>query len=99
MLTLLAETYIAEQLAVVDPQRIHAVREAMREALALALYDDWLWAFEANQHTGAYAPDATVRPPRPGQPRPQPAGVWPPACAATPCGPARPCNASKMPAT
>ena len=59
VLTLPAETYIAEQLAVVDPQRIHAVREAMREALALALYDDWVWAFEANQHTGAYAPDAT----------------------------------------
>ena len=31
VLTLPAETYIAEQLAVADPQRIHAVREAMRE--------------------------------------------------------------------
>ncbi|NIC39672.1 DUF3458 domain-containing protein, partial [Aquabacterium sp. A08] len=30
VLTLPAETYIAEQLDVVDPQRIHAVREAMR---------------------------------------------------------------------
>ena len=31
------EAYIAEQLDVVDPQRIHAVREAMREQLATAL--------------------------------------------------------------
>ena len=34
VLTLPSETYIAEQLDVVDPQRIHAVREAMREQLA-----------------------------------------------------------------
>jgi aminopeptidase N len=32
VLTLPSETYIAEQLDVVDPQRIHAVREAMRDA-------------------------------------------------------------------
>ncbi|MCZ8092907.1 MAG: DUF3458 domain-containing protein, partial [Acidovorax sp.] len=37
VLTLPSETYIAEQLDVVDPQRIHAVREAMRTELALAL--------------------------------------------------------------
>ena len=34
VLTLPSETYIAEQLDVVDPQRIHAVREAMRAQLA-----------------------------------------------------------------
>jgi aminopeptidase N len=34
VLTLPSETYIAEQLDVVDPQRVHAVREAMREQLA-----------------------------------------------------------------
>ena len=33
VLTLPSETYIAEQLDVVDPQRIHAVREAMRDAV------------------------------------------------------------------
>jgi aminopeptidase N len=33
-LTLPSEAYIAEQLAEVDPQRVHAVREAMREQLA-----------------------------------------------------------------
>jgi len=57
VLTLPAETYIAEQLPVVDPQRIHAVREAMRLQLAQALHDDWLAAFEAHKDTGAYTPD------------------------------------------
>ena len=58
VLTLPAETYIAEQLEVVDPQRIHAVREAMRLALAVALHDDWVWAFETHQPQGGYTPDA-----------------------------------------
>jgi aminopeptidase N len=57
VLTLPSETYISEQLDVVDPQRVHAVREAMREQLALALHDDWVWAFEAHRDTGAYQPD------------------------------------------
>jgi aminopeptidase N len=57
VLTLPSETYIAEQLDVVDPQRIHAVREAMRLQLATALQADWEWAFEAHQHNGAYEPD------------------------------------------
>lgn len=57
MLTLPAETFIAEQLDVVDPQRIHAVREEMREQLATALVDDWAWAFEAHRDNGAYRPD------------------------------------------
>jgi aminopeptidase N len=57
VLTLPGETYIAEQLATVDPQRIHAVREAMRTQLALALSDDWARAYEANQDNGAYTPD------------------------------------------
>ncbi|MFN7154810.1 MAG: aminopeptidase N [Acidovorax sp.] len=57
VLTLPSETYIAEQLDVVDPQRIHAVREAMREQLALALKADWEWAWEQHQDTGGYSPD------------------------------------------
>ncbi|MEN9474165.1 MAG: hypothetical protein RIS48_885 [Pseudomonadota bacterium] len=57
VLTLPGETYIAEQLDLVDPQRIHAVREAMREQLAHALHDDWVQAFEANQDNGAFRPD------------------------------------------
>ncbi|MDO9312924.1 MAG: aminopeptidase N [Burkholderiaceae bacterium] len=57
VLTLPSETYIAEQLDVVDPQRIHAVREAMREQLANELTDDWQWAFEAHCQNGGYRPD------------------------------------------
>ncbi len=57
VLTLPSETYIAEQLDVVDPQAIHAVREAMRCALAHALHADWEWAFEAHQNAGGYSAD------------------------------------------
>ncbi|OPF62124.1 aminopeptidase N [Hydrogenophaga sp. H7] len=57
VLTLPAETYIAEQLDVVDPQRIHAVREIMREQLAQALQADWAWAYEQHKDNGAYRPD------------------------------------------
>ncbi|XAH25304.1 aminopeptidase N [Xylophilus sp. GW821-FHT01B05] len=57
VLTLPSEGYIAEQLDVVDPQRIHAVREAMRAQLATALQADWAWAWEQHQHNGAYTPD------------------------------------------
>ena len=57
VLTLPAESYIAEQLAEVDPQRVHAVREAMRLQLALALHADWQWAWEQHQTPGAYRPD------------------------------------------
>ncbi|WHZ12955.1 MAG: Membrane alanine aminopeptidase N [Burkholderiaceae bacterium] len=56
-LTLPSETYIAEQLDRVDPQRVHAVREAMREQLAVALQPDWEWAWDAHSHTGSYRPD------------------------------------------
>ncbi len=58
VLTLPSEGYVAEQLAVVDPQRIHAAREAMLLQLAQALRDDWAWAFETHQVTGAYSPVA-----------------------------------------
>ena len=57
VLTLPAESYIAEQLDEVDPQRVHAVREAMRLQLALALQSDWQWAWEQHQTLGAYRPD------------------------------------------
>ena len=51
------EAYVAEQLAVVDPQRIHAARESMRAQLAQALHADWEWAFAAHQVAGGYSPD------------------------------------------
>ncbi len=58
VLTLPSETYIAEQLEVVDPQRIHAVREAMRSTIAMALQADWAWAFDTHQNPSGYSPDA-----------------------------------------
>jgi aminopeptidase N len=57
VLTLPSETYMAEQLEVVDPQRVHAVREAMREQLAQQLFADWEWAYDAHRENGAYRPD------------------------------------------
>ena len=59
VLALPSETYISEQLDVVDPQRVHAVREAMRAQLATALYADWQHIYEDNQDTGGYSPDPT----------------------------------------
>jgi aminopeptidase N len=58
VLTLPSETYIAEQLEVVDPQLIHAVRDAMRTQLAVSLKADWESVYMANMDTGAYTPDA-----------------------------------------
>jgi len=57
VLTLPSEAYVAEQLDAVDPQRIHAAREAMKLALARALRADWEWAFETHQVNGGYSPD------------------------------------------
>jgi aminopeptidase N len=58
VLTLPSEAYVAEQLDVVDPQRIHSVRESMKLQLAKALHEDWAWAYEAHQDSGGYSPDA-----------------------------------------
>ncbi|MBC5768066.1 aminopeptidase N [Ramlibacter albus] len=57
VLTLPGETYIAEQLETVDPQRVHVVREAMKEQLAQQLFADFEQAYEQNKDTGAYRPD------------------------------------------
>ncbi|MGK6307208.1 aminopeptidase N [Variovorax sp. DT-64] len=57
VLTLPSETYIAEQLETVDPQRVHLVREAMRTQLAGGLFADWEQAYEENRETGPYSPD------------------------------------------
>jgi len=53
------ENLLAEQLDVVNPQRIHAVREVMLAQLARELRDDWAWAFDVYQVSGAYSPDPT----------------------------------------
>jgi aminopeptidase N len=55
VLALPSEKYIAEQLDVVDPQRIHLVRERFRNQQASALEADWQWAFERHQVSDAYA--------------------------------------------
>ncbi|VTU22952.1 Aminopeptidase N [Variovorax sp. PBL-H6] len=57
VLTLPSETYIAEQLEMVDPQRVHLVREAMRAQLAAGLFADWEQAYEEHRDTGPYSPD------------------------------------------
>ncbi len=56
VLTPPSETYIAEQVALVDPQRIHGVRRHLRQELATRLHDDWAWAFDAHQVKEGYAP-------------------------------------------
>ncbi len=58
VLILPGEGYIAEQCAVVDPQRIHRMREQMRAQLAAQLHADWAWAFEQHQVQTGYQPDA-----------------------------------------
>ena len=58
VLTLPSEAYVAEQLEVVDPQRIHTARETMKLQLAHALHEDWAWAYEHHQDNGGYSPDA-----------------------------------------
>ena len=44
----------------VDPQRVHALREAMRLQLATALQADWVWALDQYRTPGAYQSDATA---------------------------------------
>jgi aminopeptidase N len=56
VLTLPGEGYVAEQLAAVDPQRIHAVREHLLDHLAEQLHADWAWAFEHHQVRAGYTP-------------------------------------------
>ncbi|WP_284431511.1 aminopeptidase N [Acidovorax sp. SUPP950] len=58
VLSLPSEGYIAEHLDVVDPQRVHAVREAMRAQLAVALQPEWEAIWAQHHDTGAYRPDA-----------------------------------------
>ena len=57
-LQLPAETYLAELVTPVDPQRIHAACESWTAQLAEALHADWLAAFEAQQVREGYRPDA-----------------------------------------
>ena len=58
MLALPAETYIAEQMAVVDPDAIHAAREEVRRRLAVELKDGLLGIYRDHAVPGPYSPDA-----------------------------------------
>lgn len=56
VLTLPSESYVAEQLAEVDPQKIHAARVHLRNELAARLHADWQRAWETHQVREGYAP-------------------------------------------
>jgi aminopeptidase N len=58
VLALPPEVYIAEQLAVIDPDAVHQVRLAMRRFLAERLKSALCDAYEACTVTGSYSPDA-----------------------------------------
>jgi aminopeptidase N len=57
-LALPAEIYIAEQMAEVDPDAIHAARNALRRGLAQALKSELLATYRAHAVPGPYSPDA-----------------------------------------
>lgn len=57
-LALPSETFLAEQMAVVDPEGIHAVRVQVRQHLAASLRDALLSAWRTHASTGGYSPDA-----------------------------------------
>ena len=57
LLCMPSEHEIAEQLDVVDPQRIKHVSEALRQQIAHALAGEWEALWHAHQDTGAYRLD------------------------------------------
>ena len=59
VLTLPAETVIAEQMNVIDPHAIHTARRFLHHSLAQALRADFAAAYKSNQTKGDYSPDAT----------------------------------------
>jgi aminopeptidase N len=58
-LSLPAESFLAEQLELVDPDRLHESRNALRRALAKAMEKEWLEIYQRLQSKGPYSPDAT----------------------------------------
>ncbi|MDX1376137.1 MAG: aminopeptidase N [Burkholderiales bacterium] len=53
-----AESFLAEQLAEVDPDALHAARNRLRRAIAERLKDALLGVYRANAVEGPYRPDA-----------------------------------------
>ena len=58
MLALPSENYIAEQMPVVDPDAIHAVRDELKARLAAALREELHTVYRAQGGAGPYSPDA-----------------------------------------
>jgi aminopeptidase N len=57
-LSLPSETFLAEQMEVVDPDALHASRNALRLALALRFKDEFLDVYRKNEIQTPYTPDA-----------------------------------------
>ena len=57
-LNLPAETFLAEQMERVDPDRLHESRNKLRRALAAALKDEFRSAYDKLASKGPYSPDA-----------------------------------------
>ncbi len=57
VLTLPSETFLAEQMAVVDPDRLHESRNTLRRDVAYALKDEFLALYERLKGGGTYSPD------------------------------------------
>jgi aminopeptidase N len=58
VLTLPAETFLAEQMAVVDPDRLHESRNALRRSLAAELKEELSGLYRALASEKPYSPDA-----------------------------------------
>jgi aminopeptidase N len=58
ILDLPSESYLGEQLEMIDPQAIHQARSAARQAVADALRGELLACYRENEVTGPYSTDA-----------------------------------------
>jgi aminopeptidase N len=58
VLAMPAETFLAEQMEVVDPDALHASRNALRSAVASRFKDEFLSLYRRNKIEGSYSPDA-----------------------------------------
>jgi len=57
-LALPSETFLAEQMDVVDPDALHAARNALRLAVTRFLKDEFIRKYEALRISSSYSPDA-----------------------------------------
>src|SRR5229473_2682365 len=57
MLALPSESYVAEQVSVVDPVAIHTVRDELKRRLAAALKEELRAVYRAHGSAGPYSPD------------------------------------------